>query len=166
MTQTTTGKGVLTGKHVLLMVIAFFGVMIVANVAFISAALRSFPGVTDEHAYQRGLEYNEKLSARASQASLGWAAEVTEVTRDEETGVIALRMTDASSQPISGLEITAGLRRPADDAQDQSLVFAYRSDGYYETRVAAFAPGVWDLTAQAQNAGGDVFDIEARIIAP
>lgn len=159
-------RGKLTGKHVLLMVIAFFGVMIIANVFFISAAVNSFPGVTDDRAYQRGLAYNQQLAARAAQAALGWRAEIIEVTRNEASGEIFMRMESAGGAALSGLLIEGTLQRPASREGDQPIAFIYAGGGLYKASVDAFAPGVWDLTARAQNAEGDAFDIEARIIAP
>lgn len=159
-------QGKLTGRHVLLMVIAFFGVMIIANVFFISAAVNSFPGVTDDQAYQKGLDYNQQIAARAEQAAIGWRAEVREVTREGEDGVIAIHITNAAGQALSGLAVEGSLERPTNRQGDQRVTFKYAGGGLYIAEAAAFAPGAWVLTAQAKNDDGDAFDIEARIIAP
>lgn len=157
-------KGKLTGWHVLMMLVAFFGVMIVANVAFISAAVKTFPGVTDEHAYDKGLKYNETLAARAEQAALGWTAEVTEVTRIDGAGRIVVRIVDGD-RALSRLAVSGALRRPASAEGDQPLAFAPLGDGLYEANVADFAPGAWDMTARAEDGAGEAFDFTARIIA-
>ncbi|MEZ5891710.1 MAG: FixH family protein [Parvularculaceae bacterium] len=159
-----TEKGKLTGWHVLAMLVAFFGVMIVANVTFITAAIESFPGVTDEHAYDKGLKYNETLSERAEQAELGWRAEVLEVSRDGAAGVITLRIASETG-PLKGLRVAGTLKRPASGKEDQTLAFEYAGEGLYEAKVDAFAPGAWDLTARAEGSAGETFDIAARIIA-
>ncbi|MEO1136165.1 MAG: FixH family protein [Pseudomonadota bacterium] len=159
-------QGKLTGKHVLLMVIAFFGVIIIANFFFISAAVNSFPGVTDDQAYQRGLEYNQQIAAREEQAALGWRAAVNEVTRKGENGIIVMRITNAAGQALSDLSIEGSLERPTNRKGDQPVVFNYAGGGLYKAEIVAFAPGAWVLTAQARNSRGDAFDIEARVIAP
>ena len=64
----------LTGKHVLLMLVAFFGVIIVTNVIFINAAVTSFRGEDVKGSYRQGLEYNETLETRKSEGQLGWSA--------------------------------------------------------------------------------------------
>jgi len=160
-----TEKGKLNGRHVLIMLVVFFGVMIFANFVFVRAALKTFPGVSEDHSYLQGLHYNETLAARAEQAKLGWAAEVTEVAREGETGFVRLRMSDGD-ELLSGLVLSGALRRPADDDEDQPLAFKPLGEGVYEAEIAAFTPGAWDLHVRAESRYGDAFDIEARIIAP
>ena len=45
------------------MMIAFFMIVILVNIAFVTIALRTFRGVVDEHAYEHGLKYNDVLRA-------------------------------------------------------------------------------------------------------
>jgi nitrogen fixation protein FixH len=161
-----TEKGKLTGRHVLIMVLAFFGVMIAANVIFISAAVKSFPGVAEEKSYFQGLHYNDTLAERTAQSLLGWRAEVSEVTRDGAAGAIVVRMTNANGAALSGLVLTGALKRPTHSTEDQALAFDYLGDGAYRAEIKAFAAGAWDLTARAENSDGDAFDIDARIVAP
>lgn len=161
-----TEKGKLTGFHVLLIVIAFFGVMIAVNVAFISAAVKTYPGVSEKKSYFQGLHYNDTLADRAAQAQLGWKAEVSEVMREENAGVIVLRMKDADGGVLTGLALTGTLKRPAHSGEDQTLEFAHAGGGEYRAAIAAFSAGAWDLNAQAQNHAGETFDIEARVTAP
>ena len=158
-------KGKLTGRHVLLMVVAFFGVMLVANVIFIRAAVRTFPGVSEEKSYFQGLHYNDALAERAVQSRLGWTAEVTEVVREGETGHIIIHMTKDETA-LTSLALTGVLKRPAHSDDDQSLAFNSLGEGLYEAEVAAFGAGAWDIALRAENGLGETFDIEARIIAP
>ncbi len=165
MTETDNAKGKLTGRHVLIMVVAFFGVMIAANVIFIRAAVTTFPGVTEDKSYIQGLNYNDTLAERAAQAELGWAAEVAEVARDGGEGRIVMRMAKGDAA-LSNLALTGVLKRPASDADDQSLAFIALGGGLYEAKVPAFAPGAWDMALRAESNLGETFDVEARIIAP
>lgn len=158
-------KGKLTGRHVLLMVIAFFGVMIIANVIFIRAAITTYPGVTEEKSYAQGVNYNETLAMRAAQAELGWTAEVVEVVRDGETGRIVIRMAKDRTA-LTNLTVVGVLKRPASDDLDQPLAFNALGEGLYKAQVPAFAPGAWDMALRAENSLGEALDVEARIIAP
>ena len=160
-----TEKGKLTGRHVLIMVIAFFGVMLAANVIFIRAAVTTYPGVTEDKSYIHGVKYNDTLAERAAQAELGWAAEVTEVTREGEAGRIVIRMAKDHTA-LTSLSIEGALKRPASADADQPLAFKPLGEGLYGAEVAAFAPGVWDMTLRAENSLGEALDVEARIIAP
>ncbi len=158
-------KGMLTGRHVLLMVIAFFGVMIFANVIFIRAAVRTFPGVSEEKSYLQGLHYNDTIAQRAAQSQLGWNVEIVEVERDAETGIIALRLSKDETA-LSGLSVAGVLKRPATAAADQPLSFIAQGDGVYAAEVGAFAPGVWDLALRIEGSSGEALDVDARITAP
>ncbi len=158
-------KGKLTGRHVLLMVIAFFGVMLVANVIFIRAAVTTFPGVSEEKSYFQGIHYNDTLAERDAQSRLGWAAEVMEVARDGEGGRIVIRMVKDDAA-LTNLALTGVLKRPAHSTEDQDLAFNPLGEGLYEAEVAAFGPGAWDMALRAENSLGETLDAEARIIAP
>ena len=83
----------LKGWHVLLIMLGFFGVMFAVNGVFLYHAITSFPGEDVKKSYVQGLNYNQTLSARASQADLGWRAEAG--LRD---GTIAFRLFDAEAQ--------------------------------------------------------------------
>ncbi len=165
MSKAGNEKGKLTGRHVLIMVIAFFGVMLVANVIFIRAAVNTFPGVSEEKSYFQGLHYNDTLAERAAQSQLGWAAEVMEVARNGEGGRIVIRMVKDDTA-LTSLVLTGVLKRPAHSTEDQALAFNPLGEGLYEAEVAAFGPGAWDMVLRAENNLGETLDAEARIIAP
>ena len=158
-------KGKLTGRHVLFMVLAFFGVMIVANVIFIRAAINTFPGVSEEKSYVQGLHYNDAIEQRSKQALLGWSAEIVEVSRTNESGKIVVRMTKGNAA-LSGLSLTGVLKRPTHDDSDQPLTFVSNAEGLYVAEVGAFSSGVWDLVLRATGNAGETLDVDARIIAP
>ena len=158
-------KGKLTGRHVLFMVLAFFGVMIVANVIFIRAAINTFPGVSEEKSYVQGLHYNDAIEQRSKQALLGWSAEIVEVSRTNESGKIVVRMTKDNTA-LTGLSLTGVLKRPTHDDADQPLTFVSNAEGLYEAEFGTFSSGVWDLVLQATGNAGETLDVDARIIAP
>ena len=160
-----SAKGKLTGRHVLLMVVAFFGVMIFANVIFIRAAVRTFPGVSEDKSYLQGLHYNDTIAQRAEQSQLGWRVEIVQVERDAEAGKIALRLSKDKT-PLSELSVVGVLKRPTTAAADQPLRFVAQGGGVYEAEVGAFAPGVWDLALRIEGQSGEALDVEARITAP
>ena len=65
----------LTGKHVLAMFLAFFGVVIAVNMVMFRVATKSFSGIETDSAYRVGLAYNTELEAARQQAALGWAVD-------------------------------------------------------------------------------------------
>lgn len=158
-------KGELNGRHVLAMVVAFFSVMIAANIIFIRAAVTTFPGVSEDKSYILGVHFNDALAERTVQAELGWTAEIREVMREGETGRILLLMTKEKT-PLNNLSVTGVLKRPVHDSADQTLVFAALGGGLYMAEASAFSPGVWDLALRVENRLGDALDVDARVIAP
>ncbi len=154
----------ITGKHVLLALLAFFGVIIVANAIFITLAVRSFPGESEEKPYIQGLNYNKVLADRAEQAALGWRAEVVRAERTGDGAIIGLRLYDAADQPLLRLRIEGVLKRPAYKGEDTAITFNLTSEGVYQASVSPLSPGVWDLSAEAANEKGERFDVAARMM--
>ena len=66
----------LTGRHVLIALVAFFGVMLIANGIFVYFAVATFSGGDTSNAYRKGLDYNETLAAAERQAERGWHSEI------------------------------------------------------------------------------------------
>ena len=62
---------VITGRHVLIGLIVFFGVMLVANGIFLYTALTTYSGVVSNEPYRKCLNYNERILAEKHQQSLG-----------------------------------------------------------------------------------------------
>ena len=133
----------LTGKHVLLMLLAFFGVTLSVNIIFTVAAVKSFSGEDVPRSYRQGLEYNDVIAARETQTDLGW-----QVCANTAADRILVRFSDADGLPISGLQIDGKLRHPATLSNDQELQFIEISNGVYEARIMGLR-GRWDLSAIA-----------------
>ena len=161
----TDGRGI-TGRHVLFMLIVFFGAIIAANIVFVSIALKSFPGESQEQSYLEGVRFNDTLAARAAQENLGWRAQVTRIERAGEGAVLELRLLGAEGEALSALVIEGDLKRPAHQGEDQPVNFQAIGAGQYRVELSAIAAGVWDLDAVASGAGEESFAFKARIIVP
>lgn len=154
-----TGAKRLTGRHVLLMLVGFFGVMLVANAAFVIVAVRSFPGESEKKSYLQGVRFNETLAARAEQERLGWRAEIAGFDRNH----VEVRFFDVSGSPVVGLSVAGDLRRPAFNGADRALIFYETAPGVYRAEMNALAKGGWDLSGLAEDGRGGRFVFEARV---
>src|SRR5664279_3002869 len=67
---------VLTGRGVLLWLVAFFGIIFATNAYYITIAVKSFSGEDEQKPYLQGVEYNDTLARRALQKKLDWRAAV------------------------------------------------------------------------------------------
>lgn len=145
----------LTGFHVLLWLFGFFGLMIVANAFFVYYAVSSHRGEDVPRSYRQGMEYNQVLADRSTQAAINWSAKLD---RDADDNV---RLTVLNSQgyPVSDLQFEAKIRHPADRNRDQAVTIKVTGDSY-----AIDFPDVsgrWTL--QAHTLEGTPFTFEADL---
>ena len=56
-------EGVITGRHVLIGMLVFFGVILGVNGMFLYSALSTYTGVVSDEPYRKGLNYNERIEA-------------------------------------------------------------------------------------------------------
>lgn len=152
-------KGRITGWHVLIGVVLFFGVVIAVDTLFIVKAYRSFSGEVASNPYEAGLAFNQTLAQRRREAALGW--EVGVKTPDGKSVVVLIE--DRAGKPLDGLSVTGTLERPATETGRQTLNFKPLGQGRYEA--SARLDGAWDLRGVARNSR-DMIEIETRLVAP
>jgi nitrogen fixation protein FixH len=136
----------LTGKHILLILLAFFGIVSAVNGAFIYFALRTGPGEEQGASYEAGLRYNAILSEERSQDALRWRHQ-----SQFENGALRVSISDKDGAPIAGLSVTGNFGRPASNGDDKSLAFKEIDAGLYEAELAKSGPGSWVLAFTAEK---------------
>jgi nitrogen fixation protein FixH len=139
-----------TGRHVLIAVLAFFGVMLAVNAVFVVFALSTFNGGEGGRAYQRGLDYNEVIAAARAQEALGWSHRL-EVAR---AGQVSLSLSDRNGAPVAGLVLDAEIARPVADRFTRALAFREVAPGAYAADLAGLEPGNWVVSLAASRRGG------------
>lgn len=128
-----------------------FAIVIAVNGALVYFAQSSFSGLETEHAYERGLHYNQALEAAAAQEALGWRGEITLVKALNDQYELAVHVADRQAMPIDGLEVEAYLRRPANGGLDQSVPLHRQGGGRYAAEIALPALGQWDVRIVARD---------------
>lgn len=152
-------KGRITGWHVLIGVVLFFGIVIGVDTIFMVQAYRTFSGEVASNPYEAGLAFNRTLAQRQREAALGWSASVA--TPDGKSVVV--KVADREGKPLDGLSLTGVLERPATETGRQTLNFRSLGEGRYAA--SARLDGAWDLRAVARNAS-DMFEVETRLVEP
>lgn len=148
----------ITGRTVLIGMIAFFGVIIAVNLAFVYFALDSWPGLTTQQAYEDGLAYNKKLEDAARQNELGWRSSVSLGAAMPKGGrVISLFMTGKNDAPVTGLSVTAYLSRPLGEGLSLDTRLTEDRPGQYTAMVRLPALGRWRVEISAQTADKKAF---------
>jgi nitrogen fixation protein FixH len=140
----------LQGRHVLGVILAFFGTVFLVNGAMIYSAVSTHTGLVANEPYRKGLAYNERIGADERQVRLGWT-ETLAVGRD---GRIALALAERDGRAVRGMKVEGVLGRPATNRYDVRLELAETAPGRYEAQTAAIAEGSWLITLEARTPAG------------
>lgn len=141
----------LTGRHVLFILVGFFGTVFAVNIYFLVSALRTHTGVVAQEPYRKGLAYNKRIEADERQTALGWDVGVDVAPQ----GRAKLTFTGHDKKPVTALKVTATIGRAATETEDRKLTFSETQPGQYEATGAALGAGSWVISAVATAASGD-----------
>src|ERR1019366_7315779 len=72
---------ILTGRHVLQWLVAFFGIVFAVNGVLVRAAISTFGGVETTSSYKAGLQFGHEVAVAERQDSLHWQVS-GKLTRD------------------------------------------------------------------------------------
>lgn len=159
-----TAKGKLTGYHVLFMLLGFFGVMIIVNIAFTVFAVKSFPGEEVEKSYLQGLNYNQTLKERAHQEELGIQTQIG-LEASEENGIELISVwSDNAGNGLADLSVNALLIRPASEDGKLNLELQSAGDGRYIASIPQLSPGSWRIQMVATNQSGETLTAEKSVL--
>ncbi len=134
----------LTGRTVLLSLVAFFGVVAAANGALVHFALSTFAGVETGNAYKLGLAFQREIAAARTQDTLGWRIDASLRRAASNRTLIDVDAADAAGAPLVGKVLAALLKHPADSRLDHAVELTETARGHY-AGVAIATAGQWDL---------------------
>lgn len=143
-----TSKKKLTGRHVLLMLLAFFGIIISVNSYFMTMAVKSFRGEDVKGSYRQGLEYNQAIDARAAQGELGWSVRANLVETLDGSPMLVMQIDDEDGRALTELVLTGTLNHRIDTALDQDVEFVDTGAGRWTANLKNVA-GEYTLKAMA-----------------
>lgn len=145
-----------TGKHMLAVVLLFFGTIVAVNLAMAFFATGTFPGLVVRNSYVASQNYNQALSEARAQEASGWSMEL-----DAAGGLLAVRLADRDGLALRRLSVSAGVGRPSTTGEDRTLTLAEDSAGYRAAE--SLPPGQWDVAIEAYKDGTRVFAARERI---
>ena len=154
MTQAATVSGRFTGKHMALLMVVFFGVVVGVNVLLASFAVSTFSGVVVENSYVASQGFNRLLGAAKADRALGWKLDLAR----GGDGAVRLTLTDACGAPLRGAEVRAQADHPL-GARVPSVMRAPKevAPGIY---AAPLAGGRWHVAVEVRS-GGYVWHAES-----
>lgn len=113
-----------TGRDLMKVMIAGFGVVVAVNLLMATLATRGFGGVIVENTYVASQNFNDWLAEAERGEALDWSAEVERDAQDD-------RLKVATHKVPAGARVVASLRRPLGPEQRQEVTFAPRGEGVY-----------------------------------
>ncbi|MEO7220912.1 MAG: FixH family protein [Devosia sp.] len=144
MTTHTPSAGQFTGKHMLAVILGFFGVVIAVNVTMAVISSVSWTGLVVDNSYVASQEFEKKRLAHLAQVQAGWLATFTYLP-----GVARLIVVDGAGNDIDLGDVTLKINRPVGGHDDKLVTLSRDALGGYSAEVQ-LDPGVW----------------QARLIAP
>jgi nitrogen fixation protein FixH len=134
-----------TGRTVLVWLVAFFATVAAVNAVMIRAAVSTFGGLETESSYQAGLAFARETADARAQDALHWRV-------------------DAKLTPVrDGAAATARLVHPADKRDDRIMSLRQTGPGEFRGLTPASA-GQWDLVIELARDGTRVFRSKNRIL--
>lgn len=149
-----------TGRHMLAVVLGFFGVIIAVNLTLALFAARSWTGLVVENSYVASQHYNEELARAQRQRALGWQGGLS-----YDGGRLVFRLHDAAGEPLAGMQVTATVRRPTHEGEDRELSLSPGAAGVYAVAVALM-PGTWAAEVHALGRDGRPYRRDYRLWVP
>ncbi|MDP5334196.1 MAG: FixH family protein [Paracoccaceae bacterium] len=137
----------LTGRHVLMIFVGAFGVIIGVNLMLAWSAVATFPGLEVKNSYVASQEFNAR---KAAQEALGWT-----VRADAADGEVILSITDAQGTPVRVGGLDAVIGRATHVADDIRPEFIFDGAAYVEP--VSLADGNWNIRMSALAEDGTRF---------
>jgi nitrogen fixation protein FixH len=152
----------LTGRHVLLWLIGFFGLVFIVNAVLVRAATSTFGGLETPSSYRAGLTFEDEIAKAERQQALRWRVD-GKLTRDRagET-VLDISVRDAQGQPVTGLTADATLAHPADARLDQIIHLVEGGAGAFHGEAQGHS-GQWELIVDFYRDHERVFRSRSRV---
>ncbi|CAN5276071.1 FixH family protein [soil metagenome] len=163
MSTTDTARP-LTGRTVLICLIAFFGVVFAVNITLAKLAIDTLPGTEVDSAYSASLAYEGEIAAAREQASRGWKVNAHVERAADGHAEVRVEARDRNGAVIPGLAFTSRLERPADRRADRPVELADAGNAAYRGEVTALAAGLWDLVLEGDVGGKRLFLSKNRIV--
>ncbi len=116
MQKTTSNPGEFTGRHMLAIMVAFFGVVISVNLTMAYMASRTWPGLVVPNSYVASQDFEALKKKRAEQVKLGW-----QVSLAVEESRLAVNLEGAQGATIADAAVTVKLTRPLSDRDDMTI---------------------------------------------
>ena len=155
----------LTGRHMLIMVVSAFAIVIAANLTLAFFAVATFPGVEAKNSYVASQSFNARHDQHQA---LGWQVDLLYQQSDTkpETGQGQLRLhfTDQQNNTVIPVDVHLRVGAATHAGHDQTFVLQHNAaDGVFQDNID-LPPGNWVVYITATSASGIRFQQRRGII--
>lgn len=137
--MSSSASGRFTGRHMAVIMVAFFAVVIAVNMYMARMAGATFGGVVVDNSYVASQNFNRWLDEAAVESALGWSAEVLRGDDGRITVVLKLK-----GEPGEGAALSGHARHPLGREPDRAIAFEPLGNGHYRS-VEVLPAGRWRL---------------------
>ena len=146
-----------TGKHMLLLMLVFFGVIMAVNFTMASMASRTWTGLIVKNSYVASQKFNEELQQAKAQQASGIYSEL-----GYSNSQITFVLKDKDDKSLSANDLTIAIVRPAFEQEDQVGLLIQIGHGSYHFPVE-LGEGEWKLQITGVS-NGQSYRRDARLI--
>ena len=164
MNRTPVSQKPLTGRMVLFMLLAFFGVVIGVNMIMMRLAIQTLPGTDVDSAYSASLAYEKEIAAAHDQNARNWKVDANIQRGPDGGATLQVEARDDSGKLMSGLKFQGRFERPTDRRADLPVALTETGIGIYRGSAPMIAPGQWDLVLEGDAAGQRMFLSKNRVV--
>ncbi|MFC3052759.1 FixH family protein [Kordiimonas pumila] len=144
--------------------VAFFVVLIMISAGFVAIAVTTHTGVVTEHAYQKGLDYNDTIAAAEKMHHTGWAGTVTfNPVASALEGNMVFTLQDKAGKPVENAAVMASVFRPTQSGYDFAFPLDARGAGVYSADVVFPLSGQWEVRFFAEKPDA-TFQMAERLV--
>jgi len=147
MNDKTSTQGEFTGRHMLMIMVAFFGVIITVNLTMAILASTSWTGLVVPNTYVASQKFNGVLEQSRKQAALGWGGELS---GSGQKVTFELHKADGSEVAIDKVSVI--FRRPATETLDHLVQLDLVPGGDFVGSVN-LGEGIWTAEVLAEIRG-------------
>jgi nitrogen fixation protein FixH len=146
-----------TGRHMLIIMLAFFAIVFAANMTLVYFANHSWTGLVVKNSYVASQEFNKTT------ASLEQAAANVHADLKYQNGQMSVTLTDNDGNAVNGVNMKVTLGRPSHEGEDKTFILQAQGNGVHIAD-PALARGQWSGVVVADIPGHDSWMRPIRLL--
>ena len=150
--------GGFTGRHMLAIMVAFFGVVIGVNVTLAVMAARSNTGLVVEDSYKAGLTYDRDMAKAKADAAMDIHPKLY-----FNEGLLRVALVNSNGAPVEMKTLNLTLGHPVSALTDEVMDFKTESKGVFSSP-AKLTAGTWEGDLLATLPTGETWERPIKLV--